>query len=85
MSYENGVLEKEDFTNVFGEIIISYDTLLREAEEQGKTFDNHFGHLVVHSILHLFGFDHRGEAEADIMEDLEVEILTNLGIENPYL
>lgn len=77
------VLQFEDYLPI-GDVILSYDTILKESLEQEKTFEDHLIHLVVHSILHLFGFDHVGDADAEEMESLEVEILGVLGIENPY-
>ena len=67
-----------------GDIITSYDTLLRETVEQNKQFEQHFKHLLIHSILHLFGYDHEEEEEAEIMEALEVRILKELKICSPY-
>jgi probable rRNA maturation factor len=68
-----------------GDIILSIETLKKESEEQNKTFKDHLTHLIVHSILHLFGFDHIKDEEADIMENLEIKILDKLSIQNPYL
>lgn len=85
MDFINGVPEDDITSEVFGEIIISYETLLKEAQEQGKEFNDHLAHLVVHSTMHLLGFDHIDEAEADKMENIEIEILSKLGISNPYL
>jgi probable rRNA maturation factor len=68
-----------------GEIICSLETCKREAKEQNKTLQNHIIHLFVHSTLHLFGYDHMHDAEANQMENLEIEILEKLGIDNPYL
>lgn len=68
-----------------GEIICSIDTMRREAKEQKKLLSHHLIHLFVHSTLHLFGYDHMQEDEADSMEALEVEILKKLGIDNPYI
>ena len=67
-----------------GDIIISMETLQREAEEKGIPLEHHFTHLLIHGILHLFGHDHINDVEAEAMEKLEVEILSELGIENPY-
>ena len=78
------VVQFEDYLPI-GDVILSYETILKESLEQGKTFENHLVHLIVHSILHLFGFDHVGDVDAEEMENLEVEILGVLGIENPYV
>ena len=58
--------------------------LVREAEEQGKTFREHLAHLLVHGVLHARGYDHLDEEEAEEMEALETKILTGLGFPNPY-
>jgi probable rRNA maturation factor len=68
-----------------GDIAVSYDTCLREAEEAGKTFDDHVTHLMVHGLLHLLGYDHIRDGDATRMEALEVEILSGMGISDPYL
>ena len=69
-----------------GDIILAYETIAREAVEQGKDFNNHMAHLVVHGVLHLLGYDHElGEGEAEDMEAREIAILHRLGIENPYV
>ncbi|WP_264478246.1 rRNA maturation RNase YbeY [Microvirga rosea] len=67
-----------------GDIALAYETLVREAEEESKTLADHFAHLVVHGILHLLGYDHEVEAEAEVMEALEVKALATLGIADPY-
>ena len=56
----------------------------REAEEQGKTVHDHFSHLVVHGFLHLLGYDHQNDDEAERMERLERDILAQIGISDPY-
>jgi probable rRNA maturation factor len=67
-----------------GDITLALETLEREAAEQGKSFPDHFAHLVVHGFLHLLGYDHMTEAQALQMEGLETQILETLGIADPY-
>lgn len=67
-----------------GDIALARDTLLREATEQGKAVDDHLTHLVVHSVLHLLGYDHIRDKDADLMEETEARILARLGIADPY-
>ncbi|MEO0633702.1 MAG: rRNA maturation RNase YbeY [Pseudomonadota bacterium] len=73
-----------DGTVSLGDIAIAYDTCAREADLQGKPFDHHVTHLLVHGLLHLLGYDHIRGADAARMEALEVKILGNLGIPDPY-
>jgi len=74
----------EDGPYPIGDIILAYQTIDREAREQGKYFKDHFIHMVVHGTLHLLGYDHETEDEANIMESLEIRILEKLNIQNPY-
>lgn len=67
-----------------GDIIMSFDTLTQEAKESHKTFHNHFMHLFLHGLLHLLGYDHINEDDANQMENLETEILKHFNIPNPY-
>lgn len=67
-----------------GDIVISFERVYVEAKLQKKTFENHLTHLILHSILHLIGFDHEDDEEAKIMENLEIKILKTLKITNPY-
>lgn len=67
-----------------GDIIIAYETVEREAKAEGKAFADHYAHLVVHGFLHLLGFDHIEEADAERMEALEIAILASLDIPDPY-
>jgi len=69
---------------MLGDIIISLETTKREATLENKAFEDHLSHLVVHGFLHLFGYDHETEDEANQMESLEIKILDELGIANPY-
>lgn len=68
-----------------GDIILSYQTIDREAREQGKFFKDHFIHMVVHGTLHLLGYDHQNEDDATNMETLEIRILEKMNIQNPYM
>jgi probable rRNA maturation factor len=67
-----------------GDIVLAYQTTQSEAEEAGITLSDHAGHLVVHGVLHLLGFDHLDDEEAEKMEDLERKALASLGIADPY-
>ena len=67
-----------------GDIAIAFDTCQREADAQGKRFDAHVSHLLVHGFLHLLGYDHISDEDAALMEGLEVEILATLGVADPY-
>lgn len=67
-----------------GDIVFAFETVEREAMEQGISFKNHLTHLLIHGFLHLFGYDHMDDDEADVMEALEIKILKKLGIKNPY-
>lgn len=68
-----------------GDIIIAYETIKKESLAQKKNFRNHLVHLLLHSLLHLIGFDHEDEEMAKKMENLEIKILKKLNIKNPYL
>ncbi|MCC8417859.1 MAG: rRNA maturation RNase YbeY [Rickettsia endosymbiont of Bryobia graminum] len=67
-----------------GDIAFGYETMYEEVISQNKNFENHFIHLLVHSILHLLGFDHQDDEEAEVMEKLEIEILNDFAIASPY-
>lgn len=67
-----------------GDIAIAYETVKKEAADEGKAFLDHLSHLTVHGFLHLLGFDHETDGEAKEMEDMEREILGRLGIADPY-
>ncbi len=67
-----------------GDIIIAFETIKKESLAQKKKFHDHLTHLILHSILHLIGYDHEEEKMAKIMEDLEVKILKKLKIKDPY-
>lgn len=69
---------------ILGDIVVSMETVAREAELESKAFEDHFTHLIVHGYLHLFGYDHETEMQARSMESMEVKILATLGIDDPY-
>lgn len=69
---------------LLGDIALAFETTTLEAKTQEKMLAHHFSHLMVHGMLHLLGFDHETQAEADAMEPLEIEILDGLGIASPY-
>lgn len=69
---------------MLGDIAIAYETLRREADDEQKPFDHHLSHLAVHGFLHLIGYDHETDGEAEEMEALEREVLAQLGIPDPY-
>lgn len=69
---------------LFGDLVFCAPVVAREAAEQGKSLDAHYAHLVVHGMLHLQGFDHEADDEAETMEALETVILGKLGYADPY-
>lgn len=69
---------------ILGDITLARETLEREALDLGKSFEDHFTHLVVHGFLHILGYDHITDTQALQMESLETQILTTLGIDDPY-
>lgn len=77
-------LELDDTPRMLGDIAIAYETMRREADEEEKPFANHLSHLAVHGFLHLVGYDHETDEEAEEMEALERKILAQLGVPDPY-
>jgi probable rRNA maturation factor len=69
---------------LLGDIVIAWETVAREATEEGKSVADHFSHLVVHGMLHLFGYDHEAADDAEAMEAEERRVLARLGIADPY-
>lgn len=71
--------------SLLGDLVICLPQVQREAAEQGKPVAHHWAHLVIHGLLHLQGHDHETDEEAQIMENLEIALLEQLGITNPYI
>jgi probable rRNA maturation factor len=69
---------------ILGDIVICAPLVHKEAETQKKPIQAHFTHLTVHGVLHLLGYDHENDEEATVMENLEINILNQLGLDNPY-
>ena len=69
---------------LLGDVIVAYETLAREAAEEGKPFLHHLAHLVVHGYLHLLGYDHQTDSEAGAMEGLESKIMLLMNMPDPY-
>jgi probable rRNA maturation factor len=74
----------DDAPRMLGDIAIAYETTRKEADDEQKPFDHHLSHLAVHGFLHLIGYDHEKDDDAETMEALEREILAQLGIPDPY-
>ncbi|WP_244299109.1 rRNA maturation RNase YbeY [Roseibium aquae] len=67
-----------------GDIVLAQETTSREADELGIELSDHIAHLIVHGFLHLFGYDHQDDADAEVMETLERRIMADLGLNDPY-
>jgi probable rRNA maturation factor len=79
-----GPVGPDDAPRMLGDIAIAYETTRKEADDEQKPFDHHLSHLAVHGFLHLIGYDHENDDDAEAMEALETEILAQLGIPDPY-
>lgn len=71
--------------SMLGDVVLSLNTIEQEASEQKKPFKHHLTHLIIHGILHLLGYDHENEEEAQQMESIEISILSKLQIQPPYI
>lgn len=69
---------------MIGDLVFALETVQCEAEVQNKEFEHHLTHLIVHGFLHLFGYDHQSEDQAEVMEQLETSVLLRMGINDPY-
>jgi probable rRNA maturation factor len=70
---------------MLGDIVIAYETLTRECEQEDRVFLHHLAHLAVHGFLHLMGYDHKNDSDAEAMEQMETAILARLDMPDPYL
>lgn len=75
----------DDEVRLIGDIVLCAPVIQKEALEQSKKLEAHYAHLIIHGALHLYGYDHENNKDADIMEAKEIKILTKLGYKNPYL
>lgn len=82
--HDDGIAPPPDAPLMLGDVIIARETVAREAEAQKKSFAAHLSHLVAHGVLHLLGYDHVEESDAQRMERTEVFILARLGLSDPY-
>ena len=79
-----GPVGPDDAPRMLGDIAIAFETTRKEADDEQKPFDHHLSHLAIHGFLHLIGYDHEKDGEAEAMEALERQILAQLGIPDPY-
>jgi probable rRNA maturation factor len=79
-----GNATSSDAPRMLGDIAIAYETTRKEADDEQKPFDHHLSHLAIHGFLHLIGYDHEKDDDAEAMETLERQILAQLGIPDPY-
>ncbi len=84
LSFPAAPPERIGASPVLGDIVLAYETVAREAQEEGKALADHLSHLVIHGLLHLLGEDHETQGEAERMEGLEIAALAQLGIADPY-
>ncbi len=78
-------LEKEQGYRFIGDIVICADIVAQEAEQQNKPLQEHWRHMLTHGLLHLAGYDHIDQTQAEQMEQLEIDILSTMNVSNPYI
>ena len=84
LSFPQDDPESDAYGPLLGDIVVAHETVAQEAADEGISFQDHFLHMIVHGFLHLVGYDHMNDDEAEEMEGLETAILARLGIANPY-
>jgi probable rRNA maturation factor len=84
LSFPADVPLPDSAARYLGDMVVCEPVVRREAAEQNKRVEDHLAHMVVHGMLHLYGYDHIEPGEADVMEDIEREILGKVGIADPY-
>ncbi|WP_407276645.1 rRNA maturation RNase YbeY [Halothiobacillus sp. DCM-1] len=82
--FDTPLPDESDQERYLGDLVLCQPVLVEEARAQGKSLTAHTAHLIVHGVLHLLGFDHETPAQAEEMEGLEIQVLAQLGFENPY-
>jgi probable rRNA maturation factor len=87
LSFPSGLFHPEQNLPVIplGDVVLAYEIIDQEAKDKGVSFQDHLSHLLIHGYLHLLGYDHEQDEEAEVMEALEIQHLQALGIKNPYL
>ncbi|MCO5057660.1 MAG: rRNA maturation RNase YbeY [Rhizobiaceae bacterium] len=85
LSFPSGMMRDDGrWPPLLGDIVLAWETVAREAADEGKPLDHHISHLIVHGLAHLVGHDHEDEGEAEEMEALERRVLQSLAIPDPY-
>ena len=78
------VANTDDGEVLLGDIVLAFETCTREAVERGVSTQDHATHLIVHGVLHLLGYDHMTDSEAEAMEAIERDVMASLGLHDPY-
>lgn len=84
LSFPSASPDAFEIPALIGDVVIAFETASREAADEGKTLSDHVTHLIVHGFLHLLGYEHDSDAEAEEMERSERRILAQMGIADPY-
>jgi probable rRNA maturation factor len=79
-----GIANTDDGEVLLGDIVLAHEACAREAAERGVPLQDHVAHLIVHGTLHLLGYDHIEEAQAEAMEAIECDVMAALGLHDPY-